>query len=65
MKRTNLDRSKLRLNAETVRLLSAENLEQVNGGKCTAGMTSTWVDGNCTNACVTVWDSCPSQLCNV
>ena len=51
MKRTKIDKSKLRLNAETLRLLTPENLEQVQGGKCTSGMTSTFNDGNCTNAC--------------
>jgi hypothetical protein len=51
MKRTKIDKSKLRLNAETLRMLTPENLEQIQGGKCTAGMTSTFGDGNCTNAC--------------
>jgi len=51
MKRTKIDKSKLRLNAETLRLLTTENLEQIQGGKCTAGDTSTFGDGNCTNVC--------------
>jgi len=54
MKRTKLNKSKLRLNAETLAMLQPNNLQRVNGGKCmgTNG-TSTFADGNCTNRCNT------------
>lgn len=61
MKRTKVDRSKLRLNAETIRLLQPENLEQVNGGRCTKTGTSTWNDGLCTELCTDPTVTCPAS----
>jgi hypothetical protein len=61
MKRTKLDTTKLHLTAETVRLLSPKNLEQVHGGMCNKAMGTSSGDSGCcpTAQCSEAWYGCP------
>jgi hypothetical protein len=61
MKRTKLDKNKLRLNAETVRLLQPQNLDRVHGGMCNSVLGTSSGDSGCcrTAQCSEIWYGCP------
>lgn len=61
MKRTKLDKGKLRLNAETIRMLQPTQLDQIHGGMCNRAMNTSSGDTGCcrTAQCSEQWYGCP------